>query len=307
MPTYRPWYDDPPRRSDVVTIPLFWLALVLSLLVHVAALWYFATRPLPIIAPGMEPNDVSVPMSVKLATAPASRPPPQPSPPPSPPPPPPTAPKAPPKPSLPRPRVPPILSALPGVPSTERLPMLPEPVAPQTLPSPATATPPEEMAGDLSSYIASQRHARGEATPTPSANPADDREARRDRAIAANLASSNSPTYYGEPKNTGGVFRITFVGYDDAEFTFFGWNRDIKRRASQKIEVRRGDNPNIRIAIVRKMISIIREYEHEDFTWKSEQSGRVVTLSAREKDNADLESYLLRDFVDLASPKPPPR
>lgn len=302
MSTYRPWYDAPPRRSDVVTIPLFWIALVLSLLVHVAALWYFTSRT-PIIAPGMEQNDVSVPMSVKLATAPKSNPPPA-TPPPAPPPPPAARPLPKPRPSVTRPRVPPILAALPGVPSSERMAVLPEPEVPRTLPSPATAPPPppDEMAGDLSSYIASQRRARGEAVSTPSADPADDREARRDRAIAANLASSNSPTYYGEPKNTGGVFRITFVGYDDAEFTFFGWNRDIQRRASQKIEVRRGDNPNIRIAIVRKMIAIIREYEHEDFTWKSEQSGRVVTLSARDKDTQALETYLLRDFVDLARP-----
>ncbi len=294
MPTYRPWFDDPPRRSDVITIPLFWLALILSLLVHVGAIWYFLARKPPMLLPGMEPNDVAVPMSVTLATAPANRPPPPQlaSPPPA---------------SLPRParsapqrpRTPPVLAAIPGVQSPERVPMTTPPAVPRPAPAP-----PEEMPGDLSTYIEQQRVARGEARSQPSANPADDAEARRDRAIAANLASSNAPTYYGEPKNSGGVFQVTYIGYDDAEFTFFGWNKDIRRRASQKIDVRRGDNPNIRLAIVRKMIAIIRQYEQEDFTWRSEHLGHVVTLSARPEDTAALEDFLMRDFFDTLTPPP---
>ncbi|MEO6748923.1 MAG: hypothetical protein ABI294_04955, partial [Casimicrobiaceae bacterium] len=134
------------------------------------------------------------------------------------------------------------------------------------------------------------------------ANPADDAEARRDRAIAANLASSSSPTYYGEPKNSGGVFQVTYIGYDDAEFTFFGWDQDIRRRASQKIDVRLGNNANIRLAIVRKMITIIREYEKEDFTWRSDRLGRTITLSARTKDQPALEDFLMRDFFDTLQP-----
>ena len=291
MSKSRPWYDDPPRRTDVVTIPLFWVAFVLSLLLHVAVLWIFVSR-LPILMPGMEPNDVSVPMSVKLAAAPAQRPPSTPAVK-SPPPPPPPSIAPVPRRSAPRPRVPPILAAIPGVPSTQTLPMLDEPRVP-----PRITPPPAEVTGDLSSYIEAQRQARGEAPSRPSANPADDAEARRDRAIAANLASSSSPTYYGEPKNSGGVFQITFVGYDDAEFTFFGWNKDIRRRATEKIDVRRGDNPNIRIAIVRKMIAIIRQYEQEDFSWKSERLGRTIMLSARQQDTAALEDFMMHDFFD---------
>ncbi len=289
MSTFRPWYDDPPpRRSDVVTIPLFWVALLLSLLVHVAAIWVFLSRH-PVLLPGQEPSDESRPLSVQIAKAPprapsvssAASPPPQAS-----------APEVQPKKAAPRPRVPPILAAIPRVPSEQSV-MLPAPITPPTI-----APPPIE--GDLSSYIAAQRRARGEAAPSVSANPADDAEARRDRAIAANLASSSSPTYYGEPKNSGGVFQVTYLGYDDAEFTFFGWNKDIRRRAQQKIEVRRGDNANIRIAVVRKMIAIIREYEQEDFTWKSERVGHNVTLSARPQDTAALEDFMMRDFFDAA-------
>lgn len=86
------------------------------------------------------------------------------------------------------------------------------------------------------------------------------------------------------------------MGYDDAEFTFYGWNRDIGRRAFQVIEVRRGTNPDINIAVVRRMIAIIREHEKEDFRWESKRLGRDVILSARLSDTAALEAFMMQEF-----------
>ncbi len=90
--------------------------------------------------------------------------------------------------------------------------------------------------------------------------------------------------------------------YDDAEFVFFGWNRDIRRNTAQLIEVRRGNNRDIRIAVVRKIIAIIREYEQEEFLWESKRLGRNLTLSARAKDNAGLEDFMMREFFDAPPP-----
>jgi len=90
--------------------------------------------------------------------------------------------------------------------------------------------------------------------------------------------------------------------YDDAEFVFFGWNRDIRRNTAQLIEVRRGNNKDIRIAVVRKIIAIIREYEQEEFLWESKRLGRNLTLSARAKDNAGLEDFMMREFFDAPAP-----
>ena len=84
--------------------------------------------------------------------------------------------------------------------------------------------------------------------------------------------------------------------YDYAEFYFFGWNKDISRNAKQLIEVRKGDNADIRIAIVRKMIGIVREYETGDFLWESHRLGRQLTLSARARDNTELESFMMQEF-----------
>jgi hypothetical protein len=89
------------------------------------------------------------------------------------------------------------------------------------------------------------------------------------------------------------------VNYDTADFLFFGWNKDIKRKIMQTIEVRRDNNPDIRIAVVRKMISIIREYERGDFVWDSQRLGRSLTLSARPADNAGLEEFMMREFFEV--------
>ena len=84
----------------------------------------------------------------------------------------------------------------------------------------------------------------------------------------------------------------------DAEFLFFGWNKDVNRRMSQVVEVKLGNNGDIRIAIVRRMIALIREHEKENFSWQSQRLGRVVTLSARLADTSGLEEFFMREFFD---------
>ena len=92
------------------------------------------------------------------------------------------------------------------------------------------------------------------------------------------------------------MFQIKRLGYENAEFVFFGWNREIRRNIAQQIEVRKGGNSDIRIAVVRRMIAIIRDYEPGDFLWESRRLDRSVTLSARLSDNAGLEDFLIREF-----------
>ncbi len=92
------------------------------------------------------------------------------------------------------------------------------------------------------------------------------------------------------------MFQIKRMGYDYAEFMFFGWNKEIRRKTAQLIEVQKGSNSDIRIAVVRRMISIIREHEQGDFLWESPRLGRDVTLSARLRDNAGLEDFMMNEF-----------
>ena len=88
------------------------------------------------------------------------------------------------------------------------------------------------------------------------------------------------------------------VSEDEAEFLFFGWSNEAKRRQTQTIEVKRGNAPDIRIAVVRRMIGIIREDVDGDFTFRSARLGRDVQLSARLADNTELEQFMLREFFD---------
>jgi hypothetical protein len=160
--------------------------------------------------------------------------------------------------------------------------------------------------GDLASYIDARRRARGELAPAaipdsaPNVPPTEDDNARANRMAAANLALQRPQVFGYDPTQGGGVFQITRMGYDDAEFLFFGWNKEIRRNTKQLIEVRKGGNSDIRIAVVRRMIAIIREYERGDFLWESRRLDRNVMLSARAVDNAGLEEFMMHEFFDYS-------
>jgi hypothetical protein len=143
------------------------------------------------------------------------------------------------------------------------------------------------------------------AAPSVAGTPSvEDENTRANRIAAANLGSDRTPTFGADKNRGGGIFSIQRLGYDYAEFLFFGWNKDIARNTTQVIEVRKGNNSDIRIAVVRRMIVIIREHESGDFVFESRRLGRNVTLSARPRDNAGLEDFMMREFFGDASRAP---
>ncbi len=51
------------------------------------------------------------------------------------------------------------------------------------------------------------------------------------------------------------------------------------------------------------MIGIIREHESGEFLWESHRLGRQLTLSARARDNAELEAFMMQEFFyDVRNP-----
>jgi hypothetical protein len=160
--------------------------------------------------------------------------------------------------------------------------------------------------GDLSSYIASRRRARQESeVPRPGPpSPAQETEAQRANRIAeANLGVGRGPSH-GPDLTGGGIFQIRRLGYDYAEYLFYGWNVDIRRNTTQLVTVRKGAHPDIRTAVVRSMIDIIRRHEQGDFLWESRRLGRNVNLSARLEDDAGLQAFLMKEFFE--DPDRPP-
>ena len=75
------WHDAARRTGNVVTIPTIWLAFLLSLLVHIAAMWEFLPRLQALSGRAIDTSKVGEPLAVRLAAAPAVPPTPQPAPP----------------------------------------------------------------------------------------------------------------------------------------------------------------------------------------------------------------------------------
>jgi hypothetical protein len=266
-------------RRDFVRMPGFRLAIVLSILLHAALLWKMPMRLQP------PPGDASVPLTVQLVPPPSAAPEP------------PATPPAPPLAQVqpaPAPVRPPPAAAPPPIALAKPAPVIPRPEPPVSEPVPAP------LPGDLAAYIEARRRESGEAKPVPAA-PVEDENARASRVAAKNLRLQQPAIGY-DPSKSGGIFEVKSRNIDYAEFMFFGWNLEIRRDIAQQFEVRRGNHATIELAIVRKMIEIIRQYEQDEFTWNSRRLGRSIKLSARLRDNAGLEEFMLREFFDA-----PPR
>lgn len=266
-------------RSDGLTVPRIGVAFVLSVLIHGAALWVVPQtplRPAEISADPARPGPLSLRLVPRGLPAPAAEPPPVASRPPAPPPKP--KPAAPPKP-------------VPPVPAPKPAPVAPVPVVP----------PPPAITGDLAAYIEARRRKQPDVPAAP-APATEDKDERARRIIEGNLGSTRDQAFGYDPKKTGGMFNIEQLGSDYAEFVYHGWRSDIGRNTKQLIAVRKGSNPDIRIAVVRRMIALIRENTQEDFVWVSQRLGRSVTLSARARDNAGLEEFMMLEFFHQVTP-----
>jgi len=97
-------------------------------------------------------------------------------------------------------------------------------------------------------------------------------------------------------QGTNGVFQILSKSTRVASFSFRGWKTGGVNNWKQVIEVDAGLGGDIELAIVRRMIELIRTHYKGDFSWESQRLGRVVNLSARPEDSAGLESFLVKEF-----------
>ena len=277
------------------------IALLVSLLLH-ALLLFFAPNLMPLTPPARAPQQDLV---VRLHSV--ERPPPTPPEPEvqAPPAPEPVAqPKPRPKPPKParkpRPKTPPVIATEQAQP--EQLPApKPEPEpesAPEPTPVPeppqVSAPPAEAAPTDMMSYVnaarAKRRSALDEIARLNAEAVARERgptaEERRDAIIKRNL----------QTEGTNGVFQIIGMDARNARFSFRGWTDNYSSAKRQIIDVRANPGEDIERAVVRRMISLIREYYKGDFNWESHRLGRVVILSARLEDNAGLEDFLIEEF-----------
>ena len=97
-------------------------------------------------------------------------------------------------------------------------------------------------------------------------------------------------------QGTNGVFQIINKSTRMASFSFRGWKASANNSWRQVIEVDAGLGGNVELAIVRRMIELIRTHYSGDFSWESQRLGRVINLSARPQDSTELETFMMREF-----------
>lgn len=273
-------------RYDRITISTVHVAFALSLLLHLMAMWSWSSKLKMRPSDDMRMGEQGGTLAVRIAMPPT--PPPRPAP----------SAQSPPVPerrlAMPK-SAPKSAAAAPRVLTTER-----------QARSAMVAPPRPSEAGravlgeDLASYVDARRRSREPAAqpsiPAQPAPPAESEQARQNREAAARLGFSATPTFGSNKNLGGGTFQVRSVTFDRAELAFYGYNKLINRISLQVFEVQRGSNPSMQIAVVRKIIEIIRDQESGSFLWESLRLRRDITLSARPADNAGLEAFMMEEF-----------
>jgi hypothetical protein len=175
------------------------------------------------------------------------------------------------------------------------------PQATPSAPSPGSSQDKMSIPDDMSTQLEAARKRRADALSKEQAanGSSEQSEARHDNSIAlANIAESLKHGKGNAQDDSGGIFSIRHLGYHDAEFMFYGWNANSRRSSSRLVVVEQGTEADIHIAIVKKMIEIIREQKQDEFVWKSDRLGKDITLSARPEYNGELEQFLMREFFE---------
>ena len=190
----------------------------------------------------------------------------------------------------------PVPKTRPPVPQRPTMMTLPS-TTPQTTPQatppapPTPVRPPDAAPTDFMSMVNANRARRAIAEAAAGGR---SRDPSVDDIAAANINRNIQTLTRGE--GTSGVFQILSKGHRAAQFSFNGWTGDRRNSRRDVIDVDAGLNGNIEVAIVRRMIDLIRTHYKGDFNWDSHRLGRVVVLSARIEDTAGLEEFMMREF-----------
>jgi hypothetical protein len=178
--------------------------------------------------------------------------------------------------------------------SKDALPIIiPERVAEEPAPRPPTKSEPiVEPPVDMSAMVEAARKLRNQ---NRDPGESEETEAQRaDRIARANIAKAGSRGRDSE--DAGGVFEVRHVGVSSGEFFFRGWSTSRGRTAAQMINVYTAGEEDVQVAIVKKMIAIIRAEKADEFTWESHRLGRSIIMSARPEREPELIAFLLKEL-----------
>jgi hypothetical protein len=94
----------------------------------------------------------------------------------------------------------------------------------------------------------------------------------------------------------GGTFTLTSMSGRRATVSFNGWVDNLSNQKKQFFEIEAKPGQDLKLLIVKRVISFIRESYQGDFPWESQRLGKEITLSARLEDNSGLEDFLMTEF-----------
>jgi outer membrane biosynthesis protein TonB len=158
----------------------------------------------------------------------------------------------------------------------------------------------EQKPVDMADFIASRRRQRGAADGSEDTTP--ESEATRGMRNAMNNIASINGRGREDRNETGGVFSVSNKTFHSMDLKFRGWNPNFKRRWLTQVTVEQGSEADVEIAVVKKMIELIRREKTGDFEWDSHRLGRIVKLSARPQDTDELMTFLFKEMFPEYKP-----
>lgn len=158
---------------------------------------------------------------------------------------------------------------------------------------PPNVSNPSDAPTDMASYVKAQQAKRNSQEADAARQNADaaarelgpSQEQMREERIKANLKIG-----------TNGIFEITSLSSRHAAFSFKGWTNDYSNARRESFEVEASTGQDVRLVMIRKMITLIRKHYDGDFNWQSERLHREIVKSARLEDSAELEEFMMMEF-----------
>ena len=157
---------------------------------------------------------------------------------------------------------------------------------PTKQPEPPKPTPADQPVDMMALVNANRQRRQSEEQSATAKERGTPNEDQRDAVIKRNLAQ----------EGTNGIFQVRDVGLHTAQLSFKGWKNNYNNARLEIFDVQAKPGETIELAIVRKMIVIIRKDYSGDFEWESQRLGHSITKSARIEDTAELEQFLMREM-----------
>lgn len=244
------------------------IAIVISLIIHAVILFF-------VLPQLIKPNSVFPPPQALTITL--NKPQPQKNP----------EPETKPEPPKPEPKHQKIIKKVtPPVMATQKLQSNNQFQVPTKQPEPPKPTPADQPMDMMALVNANRQRRQSEEQSATAKERGTPNEDQRDAVIKRNLAQ----------EGTNGIFQVRDVGLHTAQLSFKGWKNNYNNARLEIYDVQAKPGETIELAIVRKMIVIIRKDYSGDFEWESQRQGRTITKSARIEDTAELEQFLLREM-----------